>query len=78
VSCGKFHFSLLVSSDSAGQVVKDTNALAQPFADLGIMTTLSTAVTARRISGTTAGRLYAAPPTGGRQQPEFCRYGLPA
>lgn len=30
------------------------------------------------ISGTTAGCLYAAPPTGGRQQPEFCRYGLPA
>lgn len=42
VSCGKFHFSLLISSDSAGQVVKDTNVLAQPFADLGIMTTLST------------------------------------
>ena len=29
VSCGKFHFSLLISSDSAGQVVKDTNVLAQ-------------------------------------------------
>ncbi|WP_392431330.1 VirB3 family type IV secretion system protein [Yersinia sp. HM-2024] len=42
VSCGKYHFSLLVSSDSADQVVKDANALAQPFADLGIMTTLST------------------------------------
>jgi type IV secretion system protein VirB4 len=42
VSCGKYHFSLLVSSASAGQVVKDTHALAQPFADLGIMTTLST------------------------------------
>ena len=42
VSCGKFHFSLLVSSDSSDQVVKDTNALAQPFADLGIMTALST------------------------------------
>lgn len=42
VSCGKYHFSLLVSSDSPEQVVKDTNALAQPFADLGIMTTLST------------------------------------
>ena len=42
VSCGKFHFSLLVSSDNADQVVKDTNALAHPFADLGIMTTLST------------------------------------
>lgn len=42
VSCGKYHFSLLVSSDSPEQVVKDANALAQPFADLGIMTTLST------------------------------------
>ncbi|AHJ75584.1 VirB4 family type IV secretion/conjugal transfer ATPase [Kosakonia sacchari] len=42
VSCGKYHFSLLVSSTSAGQVVKETNALAQPFSDLGIMTTLST------------------------------------
>ncbi|WP_413741643.1 VirB3 family type IV secretion system protein [Sodalis sp. RH15] len=42
ISCGKYHFSLLVSSDSADQVVKDTNALAQPFADLGIMTALST------------------------------------
>jgi len=42
ISCGKYHFSLLVSSDSADQVVKDTNALAQPFADLGIMTSLST------------------------------------
>jgi type IV secretion system protein VirB4 len=42
VSCGKYHFSLLVSSASAEQVVKDTNTLAQPFADLGIMTTLST------------------------------------
>lgn len=42
VSCGKYHFSLLVSSDSADQVVRETNALAQPFADLGIMTTLST------------------------------------
>ncbi len=42
VSCGKYHFSLLVSSDSAARVVKDANTLAQPFADLGIMTTLST------------------------------------
>ncbi|MCW2474525.1 MULTISPECIES: VirB3 family type IV secretion system protein [unclassified Symbiopectobacterium] len=42
VSCGKYHFSLLVSADNADQVVKDSNTLAQPFADLGIMTTLST------------------------------------
>lgn len=42
VSCGKYHFSLLVASPNADQVVRDTNALAQPFADLGIMTTLST------------------------------------
>ncbi|GKW34545.1 ATPase [Pectobacterium carotovorum subsp. carotovorum] len=42
VSCGKYHFSLLVSSTSADQVVKETNALAQPFNDLGIMTSLST------------------------------------
>lgn len=42
VSCGKYHFSLLVSSTSADQVVKDATTLAQPFADLGIMTTLST------------------------------------
>jgi type IV secretion system protein VirB4 len=42
ISCGKYHFSLLVSSTSADQVVKETNTLAQPFADLGIMTSLST------------------------------------
>lgn len=42
VSCGKYHFSLIVSSDSAERVVKETNALAQPFNDLGIMTSLST------------------------------------
>ncbi|WP_226100890.1 VirB3 family type IV secretion system protein [Dickeya oryzae] len=42
VSCGKYHFSLLVSSASADQVVRETHALAQPFTDLGIMTSLST------------------------------------
>ncbi|ENA1754851.1 VirB3 family type IV secretion system protein [Yersinia ruckeri] len=42
VSCGKYHFSLLVSSASADQVVKETNALALPFTDLGIMISLST------------------------------------
>ncbi|MFE4110602.1 VirB3 family type IV secretion system protein [Kosakonia sp. YIM B13611] len=42
VSCGKYHFSLLISSDDAEQVVKETNTLAQPFSDLGIMTSLST------------------------------------
>lgn len=42
ISAGKYHFSLVVSSDSPEQVIKDTNSLAQPFADLGIMTTLST------------------------------------
>jgi len=42
ISCGKYHFSLLVSSTSAYRVVKETNALAQPFTDLGIMTSLST------------------------------------
>ena len=42
VSCGKYHFSLLVSSASADRVVRETSALAQPLADLGIMTSLST------------------------------------
>ncbi|MGP3592816.1 TraG/VirB4 family ATPase [Vagococcus sp. WN89Y] len=42
ISCGKYHFSLVVSSNSADRVVKETNALAQPFSDLGIMTSLST------------------------------------
>ena len=72
VSCGKYHFSLLVSSDSPEQVVKDANALAQPFADLGIMTTLST-LSLPAAYGATAGDVYAAPPSGGRQQPELCR-----
>ena len=42
ITFGKYHFSLIVSSPDAEQVIKDTNALAEPIKDLGIITTLST------------------------------------
>ncbi|WP_168403520.1 VirB3 family type IV secretion system protein [Erwinia amylovora] len=42
IGFGKYHFSLIVESDDAEQVVKDTNTLAEPLKDLGILTTLST------------------------------------
>ncbi|EOX8956943.1 VirB3 family type IV secretion system protein [Enterobacter hormaechei] len=42
ISYGKYHLSLVVSSSSSEQVIKDTNALAEPIKDLGIIMTLST------------------------------------
>lgn len=42
ISFGKYHFSLIVSSPSEERVIKDTNALAEPLKDLGILVTLST------------------------------------
>ncbi|MEZ2576340.1 VirB3 family type IV secretion system protein [Buttiauxella ferragutiae] len=42
ITFGKYHLSLIVSSPDAEQVVRDTNALADPIKDLGIIMTLST------------------------------------
>ena len=42
ITFGKYHFSLIVNSPDTEQVIKDTNALAEPIKDLGIITTLST------------------------------------
>lgn len=42
LSCGKYHFSLIVSSTNVDEIENKANALAQPFHDLGIMTALST------------------------------------
>lgn len=42
ITFGKYHFSLIVSSPDAEQMIKDTNALAEPIKDLSIITTLST------------------------------------
>lgn len=42
VSFGKYHFSLVVSSHDENQVIRDTNSLAEPLKDLGILVTLST------------------------------------
>lgn len=42
ITFGKYHFSLVVSSTDAEQVIRDTNSLAEPMKDLGIITTLST------------------------------------
>lgn len=42
ISFGKYHFSLIVTSPDEEQVVKDTNALAEPLKDLGVLMTLST------------------------------------
>lgn len=42
ITFGKYHFSLIVTSPDAEQVIKDTNALSEPIKDLGIITTLST------------------------------------
>lgn len=42
IGFGKYHFSLIVESDDIDQVVKDTNDIADPLKDLGVLTTLST------------------------------------
>lgn len=42
IGFGKYHFSLIVESDDVEQVVKETNLLAEPLKDLGVLTTLST------------------------------------
>lgn len=42
ISFGKYHFSLIVTSPDEQQVIRDTNGLAEPMKDLGIIVTLST------------------------------------
>lgn len=42
ISFGKYHFSLIVTSADEDQIIKDTNALAEPLKDLGVLMTLST------------------------------------
>lgn len=42
ISFGKYHCSLIVNSADPEQVIRDTNSLAEPIKDLGIITTLST------------------------------------
>lgn len=42
ISFGKYHFTLFVYADKYEALVKDTNALAASFTDLGLIVTLST------------------------------------
>ncbi|EMW3391971.1 VirB3 family type IV secretion system protein [Salmonella enterica] len=42
ISFGKYHFSLIVTSQDEDQVIRDTNTLAEPLKNLGILVTLST------------------------------------
>lgn len=42
ISFGKYHFTLFVYADTVEKLVKDTNALASGFTDIGLITTLST------------------------------------
>ena len=42
ISFGQYHFTLFVYADTVAKLVKDTNALASAFTDIGLIATLST------------------------------------